>query len=175
MFYNFFFFIYFSLFSVSSCSPFVPFCFYLFLIFLCFRFLCFFPCSLLSFFVSVNFVFNHLVWLLGYFALVVLLLSDFSVFKSSSISCPLYFEFVERLGATLWVKMESCVACSVMDVQSCRLCCFHTSSTLWAASRAWWGMYKPEQDSMVFTARVLSLLHVWRKPSPKKKLDQRTK
>ena len=43
------------------------------------------------------------------------LLSDFSVFKSSCISCPLYFEFVERLGATLWVKMESCVACSVME------------------------------------------------------------
>ena len=87
MFYNFFFFIYFSLFSVSSCSPFVPFCFYLFLIFLCFRFLSFFPCSLLSFFVSVNFVFNHLVWLLGYFALVVLLLSDFSVFVSSLCMC----------------------------------------------------------------------------------------
>ena len=37
------------------------------------------------------------------------------------------------------------------------------------------GAYKPEQDSMVFTACVLSLLHVWRKPSPKKELDQRTK
>ena len=35
--------------------------------------------------------------------------------------------------------MESCIACSVMEAQSCWLCCFRTSSTLWAASRAWWG------------------------------------
>lgn len=32
------------------------------------------------------------------------------------------------------------------------------------------GAYKPEQDSMVFTYGVLSLLHVWRKSRQRKSL-----